>query len=513
MASIYAVRPIPHFVAYMGGLLQSLGHDIEVLACDGALGTCNNHVLRRKARLLECLACCLGGVRSFENGIVTSMRPAKRGAVSEEVAWELAYSTAITTSRVEDPKEFHGPLVRSLQKELAPGLDIAVGSANRWLARRRIDAVVLFNGRLDATAGVLYACRENGIPFVTFDRSLMGHGIWMVPNASCLSTKCFESMMSEFSDRPLTALQARVAGGFLARRLLRQSRHEFRVFNADARPAVWPLGSTGLRVLVLPSSRNELEGHSEWASEYVDLPSVLPILLDKLSLAPSEVVIRGHPIWASRFGSLDVSPALAFWRQYATVHGYHFVDSASRESSQDLMADADLVVLNGSSAALEAGALGKKILCFGHSDYVASGIAVHIRNRNEWPRLTELEKRSPAEIVRKTLRHALCVGWRYPQFVRYVRADGPTRYTFYEGASAERLAAIIQSGRVVADWPDTDCGTEHEDEVIDRFLGSTWRALAEYEGETGVEVLPIKRRPLLRWIDPLRAKFPKGDML
>jgi hypothetical protein len=443
------------------------------------------------------------------------MHPATRGAIPASTAFDLAYSTAVTTSRVENPSDFTSSRVRNLQDALAPGIDIAVGAVERWISRRKIDAMILFNGRLDATAGALYACQRNGVPVLTFDRSLIGHGIYFVPNESCLSTQALESVTSEFRDLPLTSDQVRCAAGFLARRLLRRSRHEFRVFNEGGVPAAWPIQSSPkMRVLVLPSSRNELEGHDEWKSQFVDLPTVLPILLSKLQMIPQEVVIRGHPMWASRFAGQDISPASDFWRQYTSTHGYHFIDSSSRLSTQDLIAQADLIVVNGSSAALESGALGKKIICFGHSNYLTAGIATHIKNGSEWPRLEEVWHKIPEEIVRKTLRYAYCIGWRYPQFVPYVRADGPVRYSFHDGASGERIISMLQSGLVHADCADIDSSTQHEDEVIERFLDNTWQPLAEFEDDPiTTPPIQVKRKLLLRWIDPLRAKMSKGDLL
>ncbi len=269
-----------------------------------------------------------------------------------------------------------------------------------------------------------------------------------------------------------------------------------------------------MRVLVLPSSRNELEGNPEWESEFVDLPTVLPALLSKLNMTPQEIVVRGHPMWASRFAGQDVSPASAFWSEYTAKHGYHFVDSASRLSTQDLIAQADLIVVNGSSAAMEAGALGKNVICFGHSQYLGSGIAVHIKNQSEWPHLDEVWHRTPQETVRKTLRFAYCLGWRYPQYVPFVRADGPTKYTYHEGASGERMISMLQTGKVSADCSDTGSSTQHEDEVIERFLNNTWRSLAEFEdGRTAEPAMQVKRKWMLRWIDPLRAKLSKGDVM
>ena len=171
-------------------------------------------------------------------------------------------------------------------------------------------------------------------------------------------------------------------------------------------------------------------------------------------------------------------------------------------------------MVNGSSAALESGALGKKIICFGHSQYLTAGIATHIKNGGEWPRLEEVWQNIPGEIVRKTLRYAYCIGWRYPQFVPYVRADGPVRYSFHDGASGERIISMLQSGRVHADCSDSDSSTQHEDEVIEQFLDNTWQPLAEFEDDPiTTPPIQVKRKLLLRWIDPLRAKMSKGDLL
>jgi hypothetical protein len=62
--------------------------------------------------------------------------------------------------------------------------------------------------------------------------------------------------------------------------------------------------------------------------------------------------------------------------------------------------------MNGSSAALEAGAQGKLIICFGRQ-YESAGIAFHINSDDDWNRLNiaDILTRNKGDIVRASLRY------------------------------------------------------------------------------------------------------------
>jgi hypothetical protein len=511
LAPIYSPRPIPHFMTFLGDILSKEGHEVHVLTCDGAFPTCMNHLFRSLPRVVDCLMCRAGGMRSFPLANYTGIDPHVPALLPREEAKALAFSSAITLSREETEEGFRGPLVRGYQDQLAAAVAMAHADTVKWAEKNTLDAVFFYNGRMDVTAGVLAACQQLGVPAISVERSLVGHGIWLIPNESCLSQREFDRLMGIYANVPLTSRQAELAACFLARRQLRTSRLEWRVYNPNASEQAWPGRGPGRKILILPSSRNELEGNAEWTCAYTDATASLPRLFRELRIEPAQVVIRGHPLWASKVGSKSSSPAQEVWKEFSVRHGCHYFDSSATASSQHLMAQADLVVLNGSSAALEAGALGKSMICFGHAQYQNAGLALHIQRDEDWQRLGEFDRRDAADIIRATLRFAYCVGWRFPQYVEHVRGVTPTQYVFLGGGSIAPLLELIGSGRVPANDPSGADDTTAEDAAIALCRQGRWTELSRPDPIVSKSKTVVRRRFLFRAVDALRNLLPKGD--
>jgi hypothetical protein len=511
-ASIYSSRPIPHFIAYLEHLARIGGANTFALTCDGAIGTCYNHLLRNKSRFVECSMCMVGGLRSFPITRVDSIQRSVSESLPQKEAFKLAYSSAITLSRVENPEDFKGSQVNKYQDLLSYGVQAAYASARRWIDDCELDAVVLYNGRMDATAAVAQACKDMGKRFLTVERSpLIGHGIWLVPDDNCLSLRTINSMMGEFSLRPLTAEQAHLAAEFLVCRLQRRSNLEWRVYNQSAVDTGWPQKHPSKRILILPSSRNELEGHHEWDSIFTDLGNVLLRLFDEGTIKAQDCVVRGHPIWAERIGSIPTSPANKYWEEFCSKNGITYIQSESKISTQCLIKESDAVILNGSSAAIEAGACGKPVFCFGHSHYEEAGIATMIRNESEWFKMDLSRKHDSSQVIRKTLRYIYWQGWRYPQFVKYVRGMNPVSYNFISGADPGRLLNLLHSGVVNPDDTIHSFCQSIENEYVDGFLSGETERYVKNKIELPEGRNIIKRRLILRPIDSLRSLLPKGD--
>lgn len=509
--SVYSARPAPHFMAYLASLAREGGARTFVLTCDGASGTCANHLIRDRNASLECALCVAGGLRSFSMGAVTRFQGGAAD-LDEAKARELAYSSAITLSREEATEAFSGPVVRGLQDRLVPGVQTAYHSTREWIRSNRLDAVFVYNGRMDLTAAVCQACRDESIRFVTVERSsLVGHGIWLVPDESCLSLREFNAMVERYRVEPLDGRQAALAARILAQKLARRTDLEWRVYNRNAVDTAWPRTGNGRRVLILPSSRNELEGNREWDSELVDLEKTLPRFFSRMGIKPQDCVVRGHPLWAERVGKVTRSPANDLWRSICGRLSLTYIPSESRASTQSLIQQADLIVLNASFAAIEAGALGKQIICFGHSHYERAGIATMISTEADWAKLDRLPPHDPAAVIRATLRFVYTIGWRFPQFVSFARAVTSTDYVFRPGGSAARLMALVQSGRLTPDDEHVAADDTEEAPVIAEFLAGRAAEFAQDgTAEPPVDSI-IKRRLIFRLVDPVRRLMPKGD--
>jgi hypothetical protein len=303
-----------------------------------------------------------------------------------------------------------------------------------------------------------------------------------------------------------------LAGKLASERFLQRNSLEWRVYNRSPEPTPWPLASSGLRVLVLPSSRNEFAGHDEWKSGWANNTHALDDLFEASSIKLDQVVVRCHPNWAENIGKATGERSLDLYRDWTKKRGIYCISSEQKASTYDLIQQADIVVLNGGSAAVEAGVCGKQIICLGPVNYGNAGFVRIYNDRDALYRMGALAPIDSDLIIRKTLRFLYLSARRFPQYVDYVRAIETTRYAYFSGAEPERLFFMLKTGCVEADDPTYASDTGAEDEIVEALKKMDWVQLANYvplDPERGL--LKIERRPGLRWIDKFRATMPKGD--
>ena len=510
-ANIYSWRPHVHHLVYLARLAEQGGHETAFLTCDSSVSDCYTRLLRGRSRLRECSTCIAGGVRSFPVSNVTSISriPSR---LNIDALDRLALSSSCTLTRTESDAEWNDPPVVEMRQWLHDAVGAAYESALRWIDRERLDAVVCFNGRMDMTAAVLMACEAAGIPYVTHERSGYGDGIYCVPNGNCLSTHAIGPMFREYRDKPLTGVQAALAGKLLAQRFLGRNTLDWRRYNTGAVSATWPLAGSGPRVLVLPSSRNEFAGLEERRSEWTDNNEALDDFMEAFDIKAEQVVVRCHPGWAERVGKVDGSRSLEHTVSWCAARGIMCIPSSDNRSTYDLIEEADIIVVNGSTAGIEAAARGKKVYCLGPAYYQESGCVQIIRGPSELGTAELSAPMEPAGIVRKTLRYIYVNARRYPQFIDHVRADNTTQYRYFDGADPDRLTRLLTTGSVGAEDPAFSEDDAAETEIVDAMMASEWSRLASFEEVRQLRPsLKLERRRGMRWIDSVRGLMPRGD--
>ncbi len=512
-ANIYAFRPHVEHLFYLSTLIQGAGHQTYFLTCDAAVANCYSRAFKGAGRLKACGTCVLGGVRSYPVNSVTSISRGK-GVLTPETLDSLVLSSAATLVRIEADSEANDPAVRAVREGLYESVGAAYESALRWIADNHLDAVVCFNGRMDLPRAVTYACEQAGIPYITHERTWFGRGIHLVPNGNCLSLKALHEMAAAFEDRPLTRHQAGLAGKLAAERFLQRNIFDWRIYNKNPEPAPWPLEASGARVLVLPSSKNEVYGHGEWQSGWRDSTQALDDFLAAFCIDAGQVVVRCHPSWAENIGPNRGERAATLYENWARKRGVHCIYSEQKANTLDLIQQADIVVMNGGSSAIDAGVCGKQVICLGPSTYQTAGfvrVFSHAQSLREPAARVPLD---PDTVIRKTLRFIYLRANRYSQYVDYVRAIESTRYEYFDGADPDRLIQMLATGRVAADDGAFAADAAGEDEVVALIAQQRWQELAEHDiPRPPLPVLKIGRRFGLGWLDGARNKLPRGDIL
>lgn len=512
-ASIYSFRPHVEHLYYLAFLIRQWGGETFALTCDGAIPACYARTLKGKGKLVECPKCVVGGVRSYAFGKVDAIKPNSYfPPLSHEQLSALVWSSSATLMRTETEGQLHAPEVAALRERLIPGAQLTYSAARRWIEERQLDAVIGFNGRMDMTAALALAASDAGVRYISVERSTFGHGIQMRPEGNCLALDESDRMAVEFRGIPLTSTQAGIAAAQVARRFIKKNDLEWRVYNREAAPGSWPAKGEQ-RVLIVPSSKNEFQGHSDWKEGWGDNTKALDQMLEVLGLAPSDLVVRGHPNWSERIGSVSGQKSEQHYAEWAKRRGVHYISSGDACDTYDLLKAADLVVLNGGSTALEAAALGKPVLCLGPAKYQRAGFSKHVAGPEDWGRAAELTGFDGREARRYMLRYLYTQIGRFPQFVDFVRAHKPTEFRYYEGADPKRLISLIQNGRLAPD--DADCGDSDalEAETLRRLEQMDWAVLARSVAwkPPGDPLLEIRRRKGLGWIDGFRSRLLRGD--
>lgn len=521
-SSIYAWRPHVEHLHYLARLAREAGHEVRFLTCDGDLATCYTKELRpARSDAMHCARCRIGGLRSYESqGVHGIGRLADDRSVLPAEASEWSRSSASTLGRFESDADFASAEFHALAHRLDGPTRRAYGAARRWIEQERLDALCLFNGRMDATRAVLEAARAADLPFVSVERTWFGDGLQLLPGENCLGLRSVDAMMRNWRDQPLARMQALRAASHVASRFLRRNGKEWRAYNLSARTTGWPAMHARRRVLLVPGSRNEVWGHPDWQSQWPEHTAAFDALMEHLGLGADDVVLRCHPNWGERIGAADGSKAERYYTDWATRRRIHCIASTDATSTLGLIELCDAVVVCGGSAALEAGVLGKQVIAVAPSVYQEAGFQSDADSPTALcslvlhATLDEATRAAhAAQIARQTLRFAHTMVYRLPQYVDQVRCATTTRYEYFEGADPARLPDLLRSGVLQADDAVRASDASGEDEVLALIAARQWQALLESAPTPSIAPRrTVQRRWLLRPVDRLREALPRGDL-
>ncbi len=510
-SNIFSFRPHVEHLYFLSKVVKDAGHEICFLTCDSSVDTCYARELKNSSKVKECAKCMLGGVRSFTNENITSI---KKHDISLNIndLDTLSLSSSCTLTRTESEEEWYDPDVVNFRKKLHKPISDVYESAKKWIKDNNLDAVICFNGRMDLTRGLTKACEDMGIPYITHERTWFGDGLRLIPNGNCLSIQQISKIVKEFSDKPLHQDQANYAGKLIGERFLQKNSLEWRLYNKNPIPIDWPRSSHGKKILILPSSKNEFSGNEEYTTEWYDNTKALDDYFEVFNISSDQVVLRCHPNWSENIGSVQGNRCLNLYKAWAAKRGIYCINSDEKANTYDLIQQADIVILNGGSSAVEAGACGKEVICLSSSGYQLSGFVKTYCSKQDMLLDTNNIDANSVEIMRKTLRYLYSRSHRFPQFVNQVKAVETTKYKYYQGADVERLLYMLEKGEVIPNDASYSNSIEFEDNIINMLLKKDWGALSSYEhNHPQLKGFDISRKKYFRWVDSVRNLFSRGD--
>lgn len=446
-------------MAFIADLARVGGHEVFFLSCDADVKHCYTKQARPAVpNFLECAACQLSGVKSFESKGVNAIGSMLRVTeISHATALEWSSSSAATLGRFETVEEFSSEEFKELASKMAPAVAKTFSAAVDWIIREHLEVVVVFNGRIDITRAVIEAAKFLGVPFLTFERAMFGDGIQILPGENCIGLVLTHNFVRDWIDKPLRRDQTRRALYLASSRLAGTGQTEWRTYNRDAEDSLWPLKGKR-RVLILPSSWNETYGHPDWSSDWVDPREAFSAAIQALNLARDEVLVRFHPGWAQKINSVPGAKIESAYQDWVDVQNLPHFGSKSKASTVQLIEQADLVIVWSSSGAIDSALLGKPVLRMGPASYAEAGISVDGSSPSnlaaEASRLLADwggQARYADNRRRMALRFLYIVANRIPQFADFVKASDSHRFWFRKGADPRRLSRILETQVVLPD--------------------------------------------------------------
>jgi hypothetical protein len=516
---LYSWRPHVEQAEFLCRVLENAGHEVHVLVCDSNLSNCYTRELRGRSRARECLACVMGGMRSYRSARLADLGSIRRASPSDSELWELTRSSASTLKRFEAPAEYASAEFGESVARLSPAAGHAYGSSKIWIERNCLQSVIVFNGRIDITRAAFQSALDMSVPAVSMERTWFGDGIQLLPNENCLGLKTVGRMVAEWRCRPLAEEQALKAAALVARRFSGAITTEWRNYGLGAEVPSWQVPKGCRKVLLVPSSLNEVWGHPDWDSAWERITEGFDSVIDRFGLKSEELILRCHPNWSERIGRNDGRHSEAFYSAWAAARGIRCIASAARVSTLGLIEQADAVVVTNGSAAVDAGLLGKQVIAICPSVYSAAEIADNVGCAADLEQL-ELWGTDPgsrrsagerADVVRNTLRFLYAIAYRVPQYCREVVARTTTQYVFAD-ADPGKLSSLLETGTLEADDNEYAASQAGEDQVIGMLAAREWEHIIKAVPARDISRHKrILRRPAFRLVDAASRWKGVGD--
>ncbi len=513
IANPYAYRPHVGHMVFLFRQLEKLGHHIFFMGCNGSLDNCNSKLKKKGVvRKFECLKCQVGGIQSYLKVCPERLDlPIRLDADVIKLGRALSYSSVATALQVEHVSQTDELDFQLLQDELQDATATALLNTQRWIRDNDLECVFVFNGRFDLTRAVVEACIAESTRFVSVERSWFGNGLQLLPNENCLGLRNFHDMCRHWAKLPLTYEQAAKASQLITRRLNRTSVGEWKQYNIDT---ISTYGSKRIKYLFLPSSQHEWLGHQDRSFEWRHPVDGLEYLFKKLGLPMSDLVVRAHPGWAMNIKHYGRNRASEFYRNWATRVGAEFLEPDCNIDTHELMKISDVILVNGSSASMEAAWLGKPLFSFVPAAFTSSGISKNLFSRADIDSLSSSAIQAlrglsgtlvdTREQCRLALRYIYCANFRLMQFVDAVTSTNPFTFNVTEPGDLSGLDSLVREGKLQEN--DRECGVDdaEEGEVVEAILSGNIHALQrEMNVSLNAKGSPIPRRMAYRWLDIL----------
>lgn len=374
-----------------------------------------------------------------------------------------------------------------------------------FLKKNNINFVIGFNGRMDHTRVYFDVCKILNIPFFSYESSWFGNGLQLISNNDCLSLDVWHKSNKRFLKYKLSKNQSRLAAVYASSRFNKIMKSEWRDYsNNQHLPKEF---KNKIKVLILPSSRSEFEGHPDYISSWRHSTNGFLKIIDFLGVKKKDVYLQMHPIWFQKIYSIDGKNIIDFYREWANSYNISVISENFAFESKDLIAKSEIILINGSSACFEAGILGKKIINTENNKFNYSGICLDVLSEKNIGDIKPWIKNFKSEKVqRRTFRFFYNIMFRINSYESNVRSNlSPTSYNY--NYSKNKIQKIIERAisrdDIFSDEYIYEGDMDYEKFYIDSILeGKTFEEFRDFKQGINYENIFTK----------IRNIFPKGDL-
>lgn len=508
-ANIYPYRGSIQNMIYLEKLLSEDGHNSFYLTCDSSVPFCYNRLLKGNSRIRECTKCIIGGIRSFKSTNITSIKKNIIENLQENRLKSMVESTAYSLHRIETDSDCDDPEIIETMKLLYPSVDIVYKNAIKWIEENKLDTVLIFNGRLDLTNAILQACRDKSIPFITFEAAYPG--IAIAVNEDCRGLKSLNAIIEKFSTSSLNKRQAYFSGN-IAAQMLQKKNLVWRLYNTNPEKGKWLTENNSSKILIVPSSNHEFKGSDDWTSNWNSTEEALDAVIDELGVSSGQCILRCHPNWSENIGKAETGHrSERFYTQWAVKRNIHIINSLSAINTNDLINEADVIIVQGGTAGIEAGILGKKVIGLISSWYSKAGFSIQIHGKEDIYKIKDIYNMESYDITRKTLRFLYSYHKRFIQYTESVIPLNSNTNNYYEGSDSSKIINAINQGHVQPDDEEVGIDEIYENEVIDLIREENWDKLIKKYDDIDKPIIKINRKFLYRLIDVVSPIIKSGD--
>lgn len=515
IVSMYPYRPHIQDMVYLSNQLESIGHDCSFLSCKASLPTCYYNLFKGKIKSdKQCLKCRIGGFSSYVNKKKVYYINNKRKSKLD--MFDINYivnSTIGSLGRVENEYEIEKVIDNNIKIKLEESVNIVYQNTIDWIVKEGIEGVLLFNGRLDVTRAIMLSLTRNDIPFISVENHL--NGITLNYNADCLSLNFINTINEMYKDSYLNNEQALFAGKIIGEMFLKKQKL-WRTHNISNIKSTWPINKTKTsKVLITPSSKYEFLGNQDWEVDWTtDYTEGYQKVIEALGVDYSDCVLRCHPFWSENLGELGKgNKSEKHYTDWANKFGINVIKSDDDVNTLDLISEAEIILVNGGTAGIEAAILGKKVISVGKSRYYMAGFTINVFSDKDAETLRTIFNSLDSELIQKrVLRYLYNYHARFEQFHDVIIKKTALKNSYIDSKNvADSIIRFFQNKKIepFISMSGQDC--RYEEEIISLVNKRDWNTLVAKKDDQFANIgYEIKKRGLLKIVDSIRNKLPAG---